>query len=68
MKQFTDADVVTWSAMVGKQVMKKQKPFKSGRKVNTVKALVKHEQTGNHGFTFEEDDSVVECWRCSLAP
>ncbi len=75
-KPFTEADVAGWNAMVGAKVWKnpkttskfEPKPFKSGSKVNTVKAVVLHKQTGNWGFTFEEDESVVECFRCSLAP
>lgn len=76
MKSVTDADVANWNSMVGKRVWKnpkttsklEPKPFKSGRKVNTVTAVVMHEQTGRPGFTFAEDASVVECFRCSIAP
>jgi len=76
MKPFTAEDVTRWSSMVGQKVWKnpyttsklQPKPFKSGNKVNTVKAVVPHVQTGNWGFSFEEDDSVVECFRCSIAP
>lgn len=76
MKPFTDADVAVWNSMVGKRVWKnpkttskfEPKPFKSGFKVNTVSAVVTHEQTGRLGFTFVEDASVVECFRCSIAP
>ena len=76
MKPFTVEDVARWNSMVGKKVWKnpktdtktQPKPFKSGSKVNTVKAVVPHKQTGNWGFSFEEDDSIVECFRCSLAP
>jgi len=42
------------------------KPFKSGLKVNTVKAITKHPVLGSPAFAFEEDDSVVECRRCHL--
>lgn len=76
MKVFTQVDITRWSGMIGEKVWKhpkttskfEPKPFKSGKKVNTVKALVVHEQTGGWGFTFEEDDSVVECFRCSVPP
>ena len=76
MKTFTEQDIANWHSMVGKQVWKNPKttskfspkPFKSGFKVNTVKAVVVHEQTGQLGFAFYEDDSVVQCWRCSIAP
>ena len=51
---------------IGKQVAKKsKKPFKSGEKVNTVTGVTINEQTGNPAFTFEEDDSNVECFRCT---
>jgi hypothetical protein len=76
MIQFTEEDELKWVAMVGEKVWKnpktaskfEPKPFKSGFKVNTVKSMVVHEQTGRMGFTFHEDESVVECWRCSIAP
>jgi hypothetical protein len=76
MKAFTQADTDRWNSMVGQKVWKnpktdskfEPKPFKSGRKVNTVKAVVVHEQTGQPGFTFLEDESCVQCFRCSLAP
>lgn len=44
------------------------KPFKSRRKINTVLAIVTHPETGWPGYKFEEDSSIVECWRCSEAP
>jgi hypothetical protein len=76
VRNFTEEDTQTWQAMIGKQVWKnpktttkfQPKPFKSGLKVNTVTGIVVHEQTGRPGFTFLEDASVVECFRCSLAP
>ena len=76
MKPFTDADVVKWNSMVGCKVWKnpkttskfQPKPFKSGLKINTVTGVVVHEQTKQPGFTFLEDSSVVECFRCSIAP
>lgn len=41
------------------------KPFKSGSKVNTIKGVTAHpvfpEKTA---YTFVEDDSIVEAWRC----
>jgi hypothetical protein len=56
--------LLTW---IGKQVVKNSgKPFKSGDTVNTVKGLTTNLQTGNSAFTFEEDESNVECWRCKL--
>ena len=76
MKPYTDEDLARWHSMVGQKVWKnpkttskfQPKPFKSGFKVNTVKAVVVHEQTGRPGFMFVEDESVVECFRCSIAP
>jgi hypothetical protein len=76
MKAFTPVDPAIWLNMVGQKVWKnpktdskfEPKPFKSGRKVNTVKAVVVHVQTGQPGFTFLEDESCVQCCRCSLAP
>lgn len=75
-KIYTEADVASWMSMIGQRVWKnpkttskfEPKPFKSGLKVNTVTGVVVHEQTGGWGFTFAEDVSVVECWRCSIAP
>lgn len=40
------------------------KPFKSGFLVNTVKGIVNHPILNIPAFTFEEDDSYVECRRC----
>ena len=49
----------------GKQVMKVSgKPFKSGQKTNTVKGLIVHPALKVFAFTFEEDDSYVECRQC----
>jgi hypothetical protein len=76
MREFTEEQIKGWHAMVGKRVWKnpkttskfEPKPFKSGRKINTVKAVAVHDHTPNLAFVFEEDGSQVECWRCSLAP
>ena len=70
------SDPALYQHMIGQKVWKnpkttskvESKPFKSGRKVNTVKAIMDHPYTGGIGFTFEEDDSIVECFRCSIAP
>ena len=50
------------------------KPFKSGEHVNTVKDVIEHPnkidpETGKGvpAYTFVEDDSVVECARCTYA-
>lgn len=76
MKQFTEQDVARWNSMVGQKVWKNPKttskfspkPFKSGFKVNTVTGVVQHPFTPHLAFTFAEDDSKVECFRCSIAP
>jgi hypothetical protein len=62
---------------IGKKVTKKRtnkygkprqpKPFKSGFQVNTVKAIIEHPTLNIPAYTFEEDDSYVECRRCYLA-
>ena len=46
---------------------KEPKPFKSGLKENTVKGLTINPNTGNLAFTFQEDDSVVDCHICEKA-
>lgn len=61
---------------IGKQVAKKRtkksgeqrqpKPFKSGLQVNTVKGIVEHPVLKISAYTFEEDESYVECRRCHL--
>jgi hypothetical protein len=53
--------------MVGLKCKKKSKkgtepkPFKSGLKINTIKALAINPNTKNFAFEFEEDESVVDC-------
>ena len=50
---------------IGRMVAKSsRKPFKSGNKINTVKDVVTNSYTGRVAFTFEEDDSCVECRMC----
>ena len=43
------------------------KPFKSKFLVNTVKGVITHPILNIPAYTFEEDDSYVECRRCKLA-
>jgi len=52
--------------LIGERVEKfpSNKPFKSGFKINTVKSIITHEQTGLPAFTFFEDDSYVEARKC----
>jgi len=52
---------------IGKKVKKDSKPFKSGSKINTVDGLIRHLHLRVPAYTFEEDDSYVECRRCKLA-
>lgn len=43
------------------------KPFKSGKWANTVKSIVDHPYLPNQpAFTFIEDESIVECRRCTI--
>jgi len=58
---------------IGKQVCKcsvrdkriNRKPFKSGQLINTIKDVVTHPILGVLAYTFEEDNSMVECRRCT---
>ena len=55
---------------IGTKVYKKSgKPFLSGQKVNTISGVVGHPYKKLTGmpvkaYTFEEDDSIVECSIC----
>jgi hypothetical protein len=67
-------DVDTLIDMLGKRVVKRRtggkapKPFKSGLRINTTYSIVGHPHLPGHlAFTFEEDDSIVECGQCVLA-
>ena len=42
------------------------KPFKSRKLINTIKGVIDHPILHIPAFTFEEDDSFVECRRCSV--
>lgn len=56
---------VDFTSMIGKKVYKPSgKPFKSGKKVNTVFAVINHPILNVPAFTFEEDDSFVGCHQC----
>jgi len=48
----------------GKNNTLQPKPFKSGKKHNTVKDVVIHPILGVPAFSFFEDDSIVECSSC----
>lgn len=57
---------------VGKVSLKKgveifnKKKFKSGRFINTIKGVMVHPKLNIPAYTFEEDDSYVECRRCKI--
>ena len=61
-----------YQKMIGKKVRKtskrdnQPKPFKSTFLTNTVKGIIDHPQLHIPAFTFEEDNSYVECRRCIL--
>ena len=71
-----DIKIMSYEKNIGKQVTKKSftksgkpkasKPFKSGLKINTVKGVIEHPILEIPAYTFEEDDSYVECRRCHL--
>ena len=42
------------------------KPFKSGLVINTVKGVITHPILKIPAYTFDEDDSYVECRRCII--
>lgn len=54
--------------MIGQKVNKpkSKNPFKSTFLVNTVKGITVNPNTGRPGFTFEEDESIVDCFQCGL--
>ena len=58
--------MIDYALNIGKKVMKKSKPFKSGLLINTIKGVVPHPYTVQHppAYTFEEDDSCVKCSTC----
>jgi hypothetical protein len=67
MRTYTEQEIAMYKTMVGLSVHKggSRKPFKSGNRVNRVKAAdTVHPVTGRLCFTFFEDDSYVECHRC----
>lgn len=48
------------------ETSKKPKPFKSGSLINTVNGIINHPVLNIPAFTFNEDDSYVECRRCFI--
>ena len=59
---------MNYEANIGRRVNKPKsgKPFKSGFLINTVKGVINHPVLNIPAYTFEEDDSYVECRRCSV--
>jgi len=65
---------MNYETNIGKRVCKcsisrkvpNNKPFKSGSKINTIKGVVNHPQLNRPAYTFEEDESYVECRRCII--
>ena len=59
---------------IGRQVTKghistgesNRKKFKSGLYINTIMGVINHPILNIPAYTFEEDDSYVECRRCFL--
>ena len=43
-----------------------RKTYKSGALINTIKGVTTHPELGIPAYTFEEDDSYVECRRCKI--
>jgi hypothetical protein len=69
----SDTSIEKFLPNIGKRVTKapisgkkkhEPKPFKSGFKINTVKSVIIHPQLLIPAYTFEEDNSHVECRRC----
>jgi hypothetical protein len=59
MKTFNEEDVASWNAVVGRRVWKNP---------HTTPKFQPKPYTSHLAFTFYEDDSCVECFRCSIAP
>ena len=63
---------MNYEANIGRRVRKgsistgdfNRNPFKSGFLINTVKGVINHPILNVPAYTFEEDDSYVECRRC----
>lgn len=57
-----------YTIYIGQGVKKRSgKPFKSGFKINTVKAVTTNPFTGKMAFSFIEDDSTVHVGLCCMA-
>jgi hypothetical protein len=63
-------DLSEYLLNIGKRVRKHKsnKPFKSTFWINTVKGVIVHPILNRPAYTFEEDDTYVECGRCQVVP
>ena len=43
-----------------------RKPFKSGNKINTIKGEGINPYTGKVAYIFEEDESIVDKYKCEI--
>ena len=78
INRINDMDVEKFEENIGKKCKKrplddknigkyKLKPFKSGLKINTIAGVINHPKLeGKMAYTFEEDESYVECRRCEV--
>lgn len=66
--EYRDKPAEFFKDWVGSKVYKHTSlnPFRSGFLKNTVKSLTTNEHTGLPAFTFEEDESTVDCWICKI--
>jgi hypothetical protein len=56
-----------YEGYIGRKCIKKSpKPFKSGGKTNTIKAVINHPHLNIPAYIFYEDDSYVECRRVDI--
>jgi hypothetical protein len=51
---------------IGKECKKKDRPFKSTFKKNTIKGVINHPHLNIPAYVFHEDDSYVECRRIEI--
>ena len=64
-EQFIGEKVAKTNIKKGKTIFNRKK-FKSTSLVNTIKGVIIHPELGIPAYTFEEDDSYVECRRCKI--
>ena len=67
IKQISTLSVKLLQSNIGKKVLKKSgKPFKSKLLINTISSVINHPILKIPAYTFEEDNSFVECGQCIL--